>query len=214
MLPMEFERKFLVREVPKNFKTYQRCEIKQRYIGVLNYNTDIKLGAEGNKFYISILPPDLDRTSIMITPEQYEALGACPADIGSLELRTRIIDDKEFYFTMKSKGNESRAEFEIGISHHQFSEFWKIARVGMVIEKFRYSLPHVEEVRSAVLDIHIGRLEGLVTAETEFNSLNSLNRFQPLDWFGREITDDTGYKNIMLATQGIPKNHRYLFVKM
>jgi CYTH domain-containing protein len=54
------------------------------------------------------------------------------------------------------------------------------------------------------LDVYHGRLNGLHTAEVEFDSSAGAEAFEPPDWFGREVTDEPGFKNKRLATEGLP----------
>jgi adenylate cyclase len=52
--------------------------------------------------------------------------------------------------------------------------------------------------------VYHGRLNGLRTAEIEFESLAAATAFVPPGWLGRDVTDDPRYKNKRLATQGLP----------
>ena len=54
------------------------------------------------------------------------------------------------------------------------------------------------------LDVYHGRLEGLLTAEVEFDAVAAASAFVPPDWLGRDVTDDPRYKNKKLATDGLP----------
>jgi hypothetical protein len=49
-----------------------------------------------------------------------------------------------------------------------------------------------------------GELEGLVTADVEFASERDAVAFEPLSWFGLEVTEDPPYKNRWLARRGLP----------
>jgi len=49
-----------------------------------------------------------------------------------------------------------------------------------------------------------GKLDGLYTAEVEFKSEDISTAFTAPDWFGKEVTEDPGYKNKSLAVSGIP----------
>jgi len=57
------------------------------------------------------------------------------------------------------------------------------------------------------LDIYHGDLEGLVSAEVEFKSIEESMEFFPPSWFKREITKDKRYKNRNLAVKGIPSEN-------
>jgi CYTH domain-containing protein len=45
-----------------------------------------------------------------------------------------------------------------------------------------------------------------VLAEVEFTSQEGSEKFQPPDWLGEEVTDDTRYKNQSLAQKGAPNS--------
>ena len=49
-----------------------------------------------------------------------------------------------------------------------------------------------------------GGLDGLIIAEVEFDSPESLTGFTPPGWFGTEVTDDGRYSNASLALHGRP----------
>jgi len=54
------------------------------------------------------------------------------------------------------------------------------------------------------VDVYGGSLEGLITAEIEFDSEQISESFEPPGWIGAEVTGETGYTNKNLATRGIP----------
>ena len=55
------------------------------------------------------------------------------------------------------------------------------------------------------VDIYRGSLEGLITAEIEFDSEQLSESFEPPEWLGTEVTGEAGYANKNLATRGIPR---------
>jgi CYTH domain-containing protein len=52
--------------------------------------------------------------------------------------------------------------------------------------------------------VYSGALTGLMVAEVEFPSEEAARAFVPPAWFGREVTNDSRYKNRRLATEGLP----------
>lgn len=85
---------------------------------------------------------------------------------------------------------------EIEIDEDQFNALWN-ATEGKRIEKTRYEIPHEDGVIE--LDVYHGGLDGLVTAEMEFDSEEKSDKFSPPEWFGEEVTGDKKYKNQQLA---------------
>ena len=111
------------------------------------------------------------------------------------EKRVRQKDDK-YYITEKGEGDLVRHEREWEIDKSEAAELFALSKT-YIIEKKRYYLPigkHTVE-----LDIYEGRHEGLVVAEVEFESEDEALAFVPPAWFGKDITADKSYKNMVLA---------------
>jgi CYTH domain-containing protein len=70
------------------------------------------------------------------------------------------------------------------------------------MEKVRYEIKHGDV--TIELDIYSGVFSGLIIAEVEFESEEESRNFEVPDWFGREVTLDTRYKNKTLAVSGLP----------
>lgn len=116
------------------------------------------------------------------------------------ELRLRKTEDK-FYQTVKKGRGLIRKEIEIELTRKQFDVLWPLTRARR-IKKKRY---YIKEGKFLIeLDIFYGSLKGLITAEIEFSDLKASKNFNPLPWFGREITQDDQYKNKNLALYGLP----------
>lgn len=135
----------------------------------------------------------------------YVAVGA-----DGSETRVRSIDDERFDLTIKSPGLTERDEQTMHISREVFDSLW-LQTNGRQIEKTRYLVPF-EDKATIELDIYHGKLEGLMTAEVEFEGRTAdakvkLNTFQPPEWFGENISEDLRYKNHNLAIIGIPHKH-------
>jgi adenylate cyclase len=118
------------------------------------------------------------------------------------EVRVRQKGDKYFQ-TIKSDGGLVRGEIEVELSKDQFDTLWQ-ATEGRRLEKTRYELDyHGAKIE---LDVYKGALLGLVVVEVEFASVRDSETFiRPL-WFGKEVTDNKGFKNKNLALHGIPQN--------
>jgi CYTH domain-containing protein len=147
------------------------------------------------KFLVASRPHDLDQ----YRSEQIEQ-GYLAIQPGRAEIRVRRKGDRCF-LTVKSGGGRERREHEIELSRDQFETLWP-ATEGWRLKKTRYAIPCGD--RTIELDIYHGRLEGLVTAEVEFETVEQSDAFSPPDWFGREITADLRFKNQSLARKGLP----------
>jgi CYTH domain-containing protein len=147
------------------------------------------------KFLVEQVPDDLDAHPSREIEQGYLAI------TDDVEVRVRRYGDHSF-LTVKSSGGESRVEEEIEIDRRRFDALWPLTD-DRRIHKRRYAIP-IGDGLTIELDVYHGRLSGLVTAEVEFTSLANANAFVPPGWLGRDVTDDSRYKNKRLATHGLP----------
>lgn len=109
--------------------------------------------------------------------------------------------DTSYFLTVKSKGHLAHEEFEMPISKEQF-ESLSTKIEGYFIKKNRYFIP-LDDTHTAELDIYFEHLEGLLTVEVEFSSIEKAKSFIPPKWFGEEVTYDSHYKNSYLALHSL-----------
>jgi len=100
--------------------------------------------------------------------------------------------------TFKVGRGTSREEREIRLSPKQFAMLWPATR-GRRLRKTRYEMPWKHFLIE--IDVYRGKNKGLVVAEVEFPSHAACRKFEPPDWFGREVTGAKRYSNIRLATE-------------
>jgi adenylate cyclase len=115
---------------------------------------------------------------------------------GGDEVRVRRKGTRRF-LTVKGGSGMVRAEHEIELDEEQFEKLWP-ASEGRRLVKVRHRLGEVE------LDVYEGALGGLIVAEVEFADEAAAAAYEPLEWFGTEVTDDPAYKNQRLAVDGRP----------
>lgn len=111
------------------------------------------------------------------------------------EVRIRQKENRYFQ-TVKSGIGLVRHEIEIELTHEQFEALWPSTQ-GKRIEKIRYYKDWGNF--TIELDIFLGSLDGLCTAEIELTNMDDNNNLILPDWFGQEITEDEHYKNRNLA---------------
>jgi CYTH domain-containing protein len=148
------------------------------------------------KFLIDTVPPDLGTYPSDRIEQGYLAI----TDDG-VEVRIRRYGDRSF-LTVKSGGASARVEEEIEIDERRFGSLWPLTE-GRRIEKRRYRIPSRNGL-TIELDVYDGALNGLVTAEVEFDSQAAAAAFEPPPWLGRDVTNEPGYKNKRLALDGLP----------
>lgn len=152
------------------------------------------------KFLVQELPSSLERSPSTRIEQGYIAI----ADNGT-EVRVRRRDGAA-ELTIKSGRGRSRLEEEIAIDAERFARLWPLTE-GRRLEKTRHVLPTGAGATIEV-DIYSGELGGLIVAEVEFGSEDEADAFEPLEWFGSEVTDDARFKNQNLACDGAPNTLR------
>jgi len=108
-------------------------------------------------------------------------------------IRIRKINDTyeltKKYFVGDNKITGSQIEKTESISKEKYIELIKQAQSKIV--KTRYYLPLANRL-TAELDVYQNNLQGLNVVEVEFVGPKQANSFEPLDWFGKEVTDSKG----------------------
>jgi CYTH domain-containing protein/CHAD domain-containing protein len=121
------------------------------------------------------------------------------------EVRLRRAGD-ELLLTAKSGHGEVREEVEVTIGPGPFEELWTLT-AGRRVQKVRHYVPLGGGLRAEV-DVYGGELDGLRTAEVEFDSREAADNFARPHWLGKELTGDRRYANQSLATAGLPEEAR------
>jgi CYTH domain-containing protein/CHAD domain-containing protein len=148
------------------------------------------------KFPVKELPPEFDRFPSERISQGYLAIGE-----GGLEVRLRRRGENTTLTVKKGLGRTRREE-EIGLGPEQFQRLWPLTE-GRRVEKMRHLIP-AEDGLTIELDSYTEELDGLATAEVEFDSEADADAFEPPQWFGPEVTDDPRYRNARLACNGAP----------
>lgn len=117
-------------------------------------------------------------------------------------IRIRQSDDA-YILTVKGKGHLAREEFELPLTKADYDKLFEKTEGTPVVKK-RYLVP-VEGGYTAEVDVYEGELEGLMTTEVEFPSLEAAEGFMAPDWFGRDVSEEKAYKNTSLSLYGMPK---------
>ena len=112
------------------------------------------------------------------------------------EIRIRK-EDNTYILTIKSKGSLVREEYNYQISKETYSHLLQKVD-GNILTKKRFLIP-LENNLIAELDIFEGNLNCLMTVEVEFKSEEDARRFIPPNWFGKDVTYSSNYKNYNLS---------------
>lgn len=113
------------------------------------------------------------------------------------EVRIRMINKDVCLLTVKGEGTISRSEYEAQITKKTYDELMKKI-VGRTLKKTRYET-ELDGGYIAQIDEYIDFKELKFVVEVEFDSEEAADLFIPPEWFGREVTDDSRFKNKNLA---------------
>ena len=147
------------------------------------------------KFLVSYIPKNIDSYPKKEISQSYIAL--------TPTIRIRKSND-DYILTIKSKGDIQREEYELNISQYEYDHLKQKCETPEVT-KTRYIIP-IHNNLNAELDIYHNHLEGLITVEVEFDTIDICETFVPPDWFSKDITFDNRYKNTSLSINGLPKD--------
>lgn len=153
-------------------------------------------------FLVKKVPSDLNLYKVYKIKQGYISQAPSP-------LRIRQKNDK-FEITKKiplKEGDYSSVEeINIPLTEKEFNKLWTLSE--RYLEKDRYIVP-IENNLIAELDIYKGELKGLIVVEVEFESEEQMNLFKPLDWFGRDITQEEFSSNSFLAGKNFEEIKKY-----
>ena len=148
------------------------------------------------KFTIKSLPDNLQQYECKVIEQGY--LSTKPV------LRIRKSND-DYILTYKSKFGIQPTDSEVIINNEvelpldQSSyEHLKEKIDGTLLRKKRYLIP-LEDGLKVELDVFENQLQGLCFAEIEFPSQEEAERFELLDWFDQDVSQDSRYGNGFLS---------------
>ncbi|TSC75172.1 MAG: adenylate cyclase [Parcubacteria group bacterium Gr01-1014_44] len=151
------------------------------------------------RFLVKTLPPD-----IKVDKAEHIMQGYITPMKDKTQVRLRKIFHHQYFLTIKTKaGHEmQRIETEVSLTQSQFNDLWPTVDERFIL-KVRCYIRYDDHI--LIIDKFDGHLNGLITMEVEFPSLEKALAFTPPDWMGREITNDKLYGNRRLAEFGLPE---------
>ncbi len=130
------------------------------------------------KFLVVVMP---DISSLKsIRDERYYLFSG-----NGIELKIQLRGNIYQLERMAEVGNFSRTQEKVEITQEEFEKLRKCV-AGPAIIRDSYLICKTPQI---TLKVYRGEFEGLVRAEVEFESVEDARNFQPLPWFGDEITD-------------------------
>ena len=172
----------------------ERTEIINLYKKEIIMNKEIE-----RKYAVKYIPKDFKVESVVYIKQAF-----IYRDKLTL-IRVRDVKEKypinahKYIYTVKTKGDiEYTNDYNIGKKYEienniPKEEFEKLIKkpISNIIEKTRITVP-IENNLKVEIDIYYNYLEGLLTAEVEFQDEKQANNFQKPDWLGEEL----GYKKL------------------
>ena len=129
-------------------------------------------------------------------PDGYDAYPHKELEQGYLSTNpvVRIRKSNDTYtLTYKGLGLLSREEYNLPLNLEAYKHL-KTKIDGKIITKKRYIIP-IENGLKVELDIFEGFHKGKILAEVEFPDEETAVNFQPLSWFGEDVTYQEEYHN-------------------
>ena len=148
-------------------------------------------------FDINKVPTELSNT---ITHYKQAYLSVEPeVRIRSKSVESTIYDkcsETTYALCIKGNGKLSRHEIQKGITKDEFEELKEIGNIDskMFIKKYYYTIPIGENFILTVGVVDKGTETEFCYGEIEFSSEEEALKFNPPEWFGKEVTNDLNYK--------------------
>ncbi len=105
---------------------------------------------------------------------------------------------EKYTLTYKGKGLLAREEHELPLTSEAYNTL-KSKADGNVIAKKRYVIPIENTGLKVELDCFEPPFAPLVMAEVEFPGMEEAKSFEPLSWFGEDVTNDPAYHNSTMS---------------
>ena len=174
---VEIEKKFTVKELPKDLEKYPFHEIEQGY---LNVHPAIRVRRQDDIYYMTYKSSKLNENTDNIGQTEYNM----PLDKASYE-----------HLAAKADGNVIRkTRYLIPINKDAYSSEF-------LIENPELSDMLDEGKIIIELDVFKAPFEGRIVAEVEFPSEEAAGAYNPADWFDEDVTRDPRYRNSYMSTE-------------
>lgn len=171
---MEIERKFTIKQLPKNLTDYPYHLIEQAYLCT---DPVIRIRREDERYYMTYKGEGLmarEEYNLPLNDEAYTHL--LPKADGN------VISKKRYLIPLETPCLSSDAATQLPCDPVPQTppDVWQ---------------PMIE------LDVFAAPFEGLIIAEVEFPSVEAANTFIPPAWFDQDVTNDPAYHNSNLSRQ-------------
>ncbi|WP_035771389.1 CYTH domain-containing protein [Butyrivibrio sp. FCS006] len=174
---VEIERKYTVKELPKDLDKYPFHVIEQGY---LNVKPAIRVRREDDTYYMTYKNRDMYAQQDS-SPQQ-------EAPIGATEYNLPLDKDSYEHMLTKADGNVIRKKrYLIPLNTDAFTE---TDAQDLQIDKSALKIE---------LDVFDAPYDGTIIAEVEFPSEEAASAYKPADWFDQDVTGDKRYSNAQMS---------------
>ena len=183
---IEIERKFLVKEIPKNYGENISVPIEQGY---LNISPAIRVRRQGDQFFLTYKG---GRGEEAVTNGEE---GATAASFGIGQTEYNLPLDEETYRHLLEKADGiiiRKTRYILPLNEDAYDPEYLEENAGL---KARIATGTIK----IELDLFKVPRNGLMMAEVEFPSEEAAMKYRPASWFGEEVTNDRNYSNAHLS---------------
>lgn len=175
---IEIEKKYLVKEIPKDIDKYPYHVIEQGY---LNVSPAIRVRREDDRYYMTY------------KAAQPETEG----DIGKAEYNLSLDEESYAHMVRKADGIIIRKKrYLIPLNEDAYDKAY--------LEKCPDLAGQVDNGDIKIeLDVFMEPFEGRILAEVEFPDEDAAKNYKPAAWFAEDVTGDRRYSNAYMSTAGI-----------
>ena len=188
---IESERKFLVKDIPKNYGENISVPIEQGY---LNVSPAIRVRRQGEQFFLTYKG---GRGEEIVTDSD-DILGDSFATGGIGQTEYNLPLDEETYRHLLEKADGviiRKTRYILPLNEDAYDPEYLEANAGL---KARIATGTIK----IELDLFKRPRKGLMMAEVEFPSEDAAKHYKPAAWFGEEVTNNKEYSNAHLSIDG------------
>lgn len=193
---VEIEKKYLIKELPKDLHRYAFHVIEQGYLNVF---PAIRVRREDDTYYMTykgdITDPEDEKAISNMTGDR-EDKPACDEEkkIGKTEYNLPLDKASYEHMVLKADGNIIRKKrYLIPLNKDAYAEEY-LKRRPEIIKMIEDGEIKIE------LDVFEDAFEGRIIAEIEFPDEESARNYDPAEWFDTEVTGDRRYSNAFMST--------------
>ncbi len=189
---VEIEKKFTVKELPKDLEKYPHHVIEQGY---LNVSPAIRVRREDASFYMTYKAGREFKADMAGTPDDRDSSFAAERPIGKTEYNLPLDEQSYLHLLAKADGNVIRKKRYIIPLNDDAYDKEQLKSQPQLAEALENGEIRIE------LDVFEGVFDGRVLAEVEFPTEDAARMYRPAGWFDEDVTGDPAYSNARMSRE-------------